>query len=716
MLEREGPPAPAIAIYFAFLKKCTHPKEAKGRPSRPAIGCIFPLLGLKYCVNGGMDCLNCIVNFKLKGVNIMKKILVYCAGIVAFSGVGMASDWDGGGSSSDWGTAANWDPDGVPSSTNARILDGSSVVLSGSQPATTYTVIGQGAGTSGTLDINGSIQFGTAVGQGLNIKVGNDGSTGTMNINPGADVTVRSGSNRWGVGIEETASAGAGNGTLNITGGTIHGHTGSTSTGDVLWVGRYSGSQGTVNHSGGTFRPWTVTLGDGNGSGTSTGTYTLSGGGALSTRQVFVGNGNGGEGFLNVEGGTLTTSVNSSGVGVGLGATGSVNMTGGTINGNRNWVIAREDGTGTFTQSGGSFQASTLYVGYNGGAAGGTTSGTFNLNGGTAFGTTIELADEATGVINVNGGNLSFNNMQMNRGIGSATARQEPSVATFNLFNGNVNFASNISIGVRGDATVNVSGGTFNSGSSMNIRHSVSIAGEETFFNQTGGEVLTNTMNFNNGGGTGLGTYNLEGGTLSVNTVNLSGNNFNWGNATLTLRSPVGSTASGDYSQPIGPTVQAGSVLSFNGDLATGYLAGNSTLDLGGVYLNTGVRQNVMTVSGDLDLTAGGDTLVMGGSVYLLRPFGFYTEDYGTIPLVSVGGTMTGSFDSFIAPAYDGKGWSQALTPVTNPADLEVNTWYLEQNASGVFFHFKVQGAVPEPSTLGLLLVGGLFIRRIRRK
>lgn len=627
-----------------------------------------------------------------------------------------AADWDGGASTSEWGDAANWNPDGVPSGTNARILDGSSVVLNGSQPTTTYTVIGQGAGTSGTLDINGSIQFGTAAGQGLNIKVGNDGSTGTMNINPGADVTVRTGSNRWGVGIEETAAAGAGFGTLNMTGGTVHGHGGATAQADVLWVGRNSGSQGTVNHSGGTLRAWTVTLGTGNGSGTSTGTYNLSGAGALNTRQMIVGFGDGGQGELNINGGTITTTVNSSGVGQGLGAVGNVNMTDGTINGNRNWVIGREDGTGTFTQSGGSFQAATLYVGYNGGASAGTTQGTFNALGGTTFGNTIELADEGTGVINVNGGNLSFGNMQMNRGIGSATERQEPSNATFNLIDGNVSFSSNISIGVRGDATVNVSGGTFNSGSSLNIRHSVSIAGEETFFNQTGGNVLTNTMNFNNGGGTGLGTYNLEGGTLNVNTVNLNGNNFNWGSATLAIRSPVGASGSTEFSQAIGPDVQAGSVLDFNGDLATGAGGGSSTLDLGGVYLNTGVRQNVLDIDGDFNASAADDTLIMGGSAYLLRPFGFYTEDYGTIPLVSVTGTMTGEFDTFIAPASDGKGWDVSAFPVSNAADLDPNTWYLEQNAAGVFFHYKVQGAVPEPSSLGLLVLGGLFLRRLRRK
>ena len=159
--------------------------------------------------------------------------------------------------------------------------------------------------------------------------------------------------------------------------------------------------------------------------------------------------------------------------------------------------------------------------------------------------------------------------------------------------------------------------------------------------------------------------------------------------------------------------MSAGVVLDVTGDIDADGLGGARTLDLGGVYLNAGSRQNVMTVSGSLDLTGENDTLVMGGTPYFLRPFGFNTEDSGTIPLIS--GTITDNFETFIAPGSDGKGWVESGFSVSDPALLDTNTWYLEQTGSGIFFHYKVQGSVPEPGTLGLLVIGGLFLRRIRR-
>lgn len=386
--------------------------------------------------------------------------------------------------------------------------------------------------------------------------------------------------------------------------------------------------------------------------------------------------------------------------------------------------------------SGGSAADPRLAVGYAG-----TSTGYLEINGGTlnlgngvmniahegnAVGTVLmtggnlvnvgqlNVGDDGAAVMTQSGGVVSINSFQMVRGLGTNGVKNGPRTAVYNLSNGS--FSANSSLlGTRGDATFNMSGGTFDSGSSLNIRHSsASTAADQTIFNQTGGSVFASTLNFDNGGGSGNGTYNLEGGSLSVDTINLNGNTFNWGNATLTVRQPIGSSGSTDFSQAIGPTVQAGTTLTYNGDLDSGFNGGTSSLDLGGVYLNGGVRQNVMQVNGNLDL-ADDDALIMGGSAYLLRPFGFYTEDYGTIPLVSVTGTLTGGFDSFLAPASDGKGWDESAFSVSNPADLDVNTWYLEQTASGVFFHYKVQGAVPEPSTLGLLLAGGLFLRRIRK-
>ena len=47
-----------------------------------------------------------------------------------------------------------------------------------------------------------------------------------------------------------------------------------------------------------------------------------------------------------------------------------------------------------------------------------------------------------------------------------------------------------------------------------------------------------------------------------------------------------------------------------------------------------------------------------------------------------------------------------------------MNTWFLEQNTGTgeINFHYKVEGTVPEPGTLGMLALGVLFIRSVRRR
>ena len=121
-----------------------------------------------------------------------------------------------------------------------------------------------------------------------------------------------------------------------------------------------------------------------------------------------------------------------------------------------------------------------------------------------------------------------------------------------------------------------------------------------------------------------------------------------------------------------------------------------------------------------LNATAAGDTLRMEGNVYLLRPFGFFTEDYGSLPLIQFngGGTMTGTFDTFVSLLDDSRGFTQSTFAVTTASanTLALNTWYLEQTATGATFHYKVAGTVPEPGTFALSLVGILVARSFRRR
>ena len=157
------------------------------------------------------------------------------------------------------------------------------------------------------------------------------------------------------------------------------------------------------------------------------------------------------------------------------------------------------------------------------------------------------------------------------------------------------------------------------------------------------------------------------------------------------------------------------------GEPATGSAGGSSVLDLGALFFNNGVRVNVLNVTGDLDLTAANDTLTSIESPYFLRPNTGLVIDYGEIPLITVGGDLTGTFDTFVTPQTDYLGFSEYTgawnTGVSTAADLPVNTWYLEydETADTVSFFYKVEGAVPEPGTMGLLGVGLIFLRCFRK-
>ena len=55
-------------------------------------------------------------------------------------------------------------------------------------------------------------------------------------------------------------------------------------------------------------------------------------------------------------------------------------------------------------------------------------------------------------------------------------------------------------------------------------------------------------------------------------------------------------------------------------------------------------------------------------------------------------------------------------------ADLPINSWYLEYadtnadlQVDTIFFHYKVNGYVPEPDTFGLALAGVFALRLLRR-
>ena len=165
-----------------------------------------------------------------------------------------------------------------------------------------------------------------------------------------------------------------------------------------------------------------------------------------------------------------------------------------------------------------------------------------------------------------------------------------------------------------------------------------------------------------------------------------------------------------------------GTAITFNGDLATGATGGTSTLDLNSIYINSGVRFDQLAVNGSLNLSVGGDELAMQINPYLLRPNIGTAIDSGEIPLVTATGGITDEFD--IGPTFlqDNIGWSEYTGTWTvgvsgAATTLMPNEYYLEYDSAGaITLHYKVEGSVPEPGTLGLLLLGVIGLRSIRQR
>ncbi len=241
-----------------------------------------------------------------------------------------------------------------------------------------------------------------------------------------------------------------------------------------------------------------------------------------------------------------------------------------------------------------------------------------------------------------------------------------------------------------------------------------------TFHINTTGTVSTPTLNASGG------TVHLESGTLRVNTINASGGTVVWGGGTITPLTPSILGGDGvDVSGPGGSAVFAGILpvtdkqLYVDGNLAT---SAGTVLDLDDVYLSAGVIYNQLWVTGSLSI-ADGTTLTALASPFLLRPStGGTPSDYGSMVLVhAVGGISYASPSalSFTAPQSDGRPFSQytGVWPASGDAsDLPINTWYLELGANEIILHYNVSAAIPEASTVSMLLGGALLLRVVRRR
>jgi hypothetical protein len=640
--------------------------------------------------------------------------------------------------SGDWATGANWSPvqgAGGPSGGNTfRVNNGGTAIISGAingstEASNSFTIGGSiGAGLGGTVIQSagtltglgdayiganqapgtyvmsgGTVQFNAggkllrigavnnasfASGQGT-FHNGNGVSAGTVvasfltlgNVTSGAGVTssadgyflnqgtVNLGAGTFNIGSNERASStGQGRGTLVMEGGVV--------TAGVMRLGTNNASHGTVLQSGGT-----VNISGGLAIGshvsssapsTGRGTYTLSGGtvnilGGSTTLNV----GRFGQGELNVSGSGQINAAGPLRVGYQSGGHGTLNLSGGTIRPAGSTYVASTDGGNNLAADlhGMVVQTGGVYE-------------TQGVNGDVFIGTRFNTGDNQPflrrGTWSITGGSLIVNGNRLSLGGGTADH-------------------------ARSEGTLHIGGSALVRAPQVNLWDANSV--------------LT-----------------LSSGELRLNGLRLDGGGFTWGAGKL-ARYHASGTNLDDGVTDFSPsstqtTVRYGTILDVTGSAPSLTTSVGSALDLGGLYIDLGARQDVMSLAGTLDLSATGDALQAIGNVYLLRGFQLGTDEYGSLPLVYAA-SIVGTFDTFDGGGDDGRGFTLLPTQVGGPlvsaAALASDTGLL-QYAYGVvdpqglpagtydilYFHYKVSASVPEPGTLASMLVGLGLLRLLR--
>jgi hypothetical protein len=603
-----------------------------------------------------------------------------------------------------------------------------------------------GVGTFATTNIgNDSLSTRLRFGH-LDVSGGQFTNTGSMNLGNSSfargTVNVTGGTLTAGGDFNIAPQANT-QGTLRVAGGSV--------ALNQIRIGNGADSQATINLSSGTVSANNVAFGNG---ANSTPNFILSGG-TFNLASYFDSSNNASSAFTFTQtGGVLNQS--SSNFHLGMRGAGTLNLSGGTINktgggefdigegrdatataratlnlsgngvinqatGNLN--LARTAGTGTLNISGGTYNKTSTGLNRIGVAL--NTYGYVNLSGGqfTTNGD-VRLGDSGHGSMTQTGGRWDAQGSWFTVADQNTAAR-----GTYNISGGVLNHTggNGINIGVRGDGTFLVSGTGVVQGGAMTVGRGESGTTPTGRWTQTGGQGIFNSLQVGLNNATGI--FNLEGGTFRVSTINNlvgGGSQFNWGAGALSPRQFDAGNASGpDLSSGTGFTEVRRSTTTFltNANLTTGNgVDAPSRLDLGGIYLSAGnVLFDTLTVGAGRTLNLASTTDVLewnDDTSYLLRPFGFFTEDYGSLPLVATtgGGTITGTFDTFLGLSNDGRGFSQFTGVFSSASALPTNTWYLEQTASAITFHYKVAGTVPEPGTFGLAAIGAYLLRTVRRR
>ena len=468
--------------------------------------------------------------------------------------------------------------------------------------------------------------------------------TGNFTIN-GAGITPVLNANSAFTPVDVIVGVGA-TGRFDHTAGTL-----STGNGNWFIVGRNASGNGTYNladttGSGGTFTGFA----QGSGSLTVGGTSTTSG-------RLILGDTSNSVGTVNMNtSGTMTLEDDAIGLLMGNGgtSTGNFNLDGGTlqINSVTNTGIAilvgTNGGDGNFRMSGGTVNTvGGVWVGDNNAGS----QGLINITGGTFTAT-------ATGT----NGSTNQGQFFIGRGLGQGTMTVS---GTSNVtLNGSthIGFSNTATAGTTG--TLNVNGGTFINNGEMRVgsaqnSNSVTARGTGTL-NVTGGSATINggllLARTNDATDLVTGNVSVSGGTLTVRDDFVAGvggaatvNTVNISGGTVNISSTAGEKwfIVNQFDTAIGQVTVSGGTMNLNNNSDFRFSTGNSTGTSFATLSGTGAITGGVTSVVDLMQAnvAGNNTFNLDGGTLTISQV-LSNSNNGTAAFNFNGGTLKASADS----------------------------------------------------------------------
>jgi len=571
------------------------------------------------------------------------------------------SVWANAGSSN-WNTAGNWNPSGVPNSasTSACILNGTATTVTQDISATVDDLT---LNTGNALDISNGLTLavaGTSISNAGTITLnGGAGSNGFINI--GNNVTLSGG----GTVTLATATGGGdaiiqqsvGGLTLTNKDNTIQGN------GAIGWNGL-----ALVNQSGGTIDATTAsgqitTLGLNGGAITNAGLMEATSG-VLQIQNAVANTGN-----ITANGGTVQLFTGSS-------------ITGGTLNTKGGGTMETVAGNST-TLSGVTISSGSTYTASNNattvllGTI--TNKGNIQLNGGAGSNGLINVGNNVT----LSGGGT----VNLTTATGSGDAIIEQSGGSLTLTNADNTIQGNGGIGWNGLALVNQSGGTIDATTAGGQINTLTLNGGGAITNQGLMEATTGTLQIQNAVTNTGGNITANGGTVQLFTgSSITGGTLNTkGGGTM-------ETVAGNSTTLSGVTISSGSTYTASNN-ATTVLLGTIT-NKGNIQLNGGgTTDGFININSNVTLSGGGTVTLAtaggSGSAYIQQSGGSFTLTNADNTIQGNGVIGNGGLAVSNAGTIDANVSGQSL--LLNGGGGITNTNLLETTNSGVL---QIQNAV----------------------